>query len=36
LHFSADIIRVIRWAGYETRRGEMRNSYNVLVGKPEV
>jgi hypothetical protein len=27
--------RKMRWAGYVTRMGEMRNVYNILVGKPE-
>jgi hypothetical protein len=40
LHTSPDIIRVIksrrmRWAGHVAREGEMRNTYNILVGKPE-
>jgi hypothetical protein len=25
----------MRWAGYVTCMGEMRNAYNILVGKPE-
>jgi hypothetical protein len=34
------IIRMIkstrmRWAGHETRMGEKRNTYRILVGKPE-
>jgi len=34
------VIRVIksrrmRWAGYVARMGEMRNTYRILVGKPE-
>jgi hypothetical protein len=27
--------RRIRWTGHVTRLGEMRNAFNVLVGKPE-
>jgi hypothetical protein len=27
--------RRIRWVGYVARMGEMRNSYKILVGKPE-
>jgi hypothetical protein len=39
-YFSLDIIRVIkprrlRWAGHVARKGARRNSYRVLVGKPE-
>jgi hypothetical protein len=35
-----DIIRVIksrrmRWAGHAAYMGQMRNTYNILVGKPE-
>jgi hypothetical protein len=25
----------MRWAGHETRMGEKRNAYRILVGKPE-
>jgi hypothetical protein len=25
----------MRWAGYVARMGEKRNSYRILVGKPE-
>jgi hypothetical protein len=25
----------MRWAGHKERMKEMRNSYNILVGKPE-
>jgi len=25
----------IRWAGHVARMGEIRNAYNILVGKPE-
>jgi hypothetical protein len=25
----------MRWAGYVTHTGEMRNAYNILDGKPE-
>jgi hypothetical protein len=25
----------MRWARHATRMGEMKNSYNILVGKPE-
>jgi sulfite reductase beta subunit-like hemoprotein len=40
LHTSQNIIRVIksrrmRWAGQVARMEEMRNSYNISVGKPE-
>jgi len=40
LYALRDIIRVIksrrmRWAGHVARMGEMRNVYNILVGKPE-
>jgi hypothetical protein len=40
LDASANIIRVmklkrVRWAWYVARMKKMRNSYNVLVGKPE-
>jgi hypothetical protein len=36
---SPDIIRMIksrrmRWAGHVARRGEKRNAYRILVGKP--
>jgi hypothetical protein len=27
--------RRIRWARHVTRMGEMKNAYNILVGKPE-
>jgi hypothetical protein len=27
--------RRIRWAGHVTRKGEKRNAYRILVGKPE-
>jgi hypothetical protein len=27
--------RRMRWAGHAARMGEMRNSYNILVGQPE-
>jgi hypothetical protein len=38
---SANLIRVIkskrmRWAGHVVCMEEMRNAYNILVGKPEV
>jgi len=38
---SANLIRVIkskrmRWAGHVACMEEMRNAYNILVGKPEV
>jgi hypothetical protein len=41
LYDSPDIIRIIKsrrmgWAGHVTRMGDIRNLYNVLVGKPEV
>jgi hypothetical protein len=26
----------MRWAGHVARRGEKRNAYRVLMGKPEV
>jgi hypothetical protein len=40
LYFSPSIIRIIksikmRWAGHVARMGEKRNSYRLLVGKPE-
>jgi hypothetical protein len=40
LYFSPNIIRMIkswtmRWAGHVARRGETRNAYRILVGKPE-
>jgi hypothetical protein len=40
LYASPNIIRVIksrrtRWAGHVACMGEMRNAYNILVGKPE-
>ena len=40
LYSSPDIIRVIksrrlRWAGHVARKGERRDVYRVLVGKPE-
>jgi hypothetical protein len=40
LYSSPSIIRMIksrrmRWAGYEARKGEKRNAYRILVGKPE-
>jgi len=40
LHFSRNIIRAIksrrlRRAEHVARMGEMRNSYNILAGKPE-
>jgi hypothetical protein len=40
LYSSPDIIRVIksrrlRWAGHVARKGERRDAYRVLVGKPE-
>jgi hypothetical protein len=40
LYDSQNIIRVIksrrmRWAGHVTHMGEIRNAYNILVGKPE-
>jgi hypothetical protein len=40
LHCSTKIIRMIktkmmRWAGYVARMGEKRNTYRVLMGKPE-
>jgi len=41
LYASPKIIRVItsstmRWAGYVARMGDVRNVYNILIGKPEV
>jgi hypothetical protein len=27
--------RIMRWAGHVARRGETRNAYRLLVGKPE-
>jgi len=40
LHSSLNIIGVIkprrmRWVGHAVRMGELRNIYNILVGKPE-
>jgi hypothetical protein len=40
LYASPNIIRVIksrrtRWVGHVARMGEMRNAYNIMVGKPE-
>jgi hypothetical protein len=40
LYSSPSIIRIIkarrmRWAGHVARRGEKRNAYSLLVGKPE-
>jgi hypothetical protein len=40
LYASPNITRVTKsnrmvWAGHETRIGEMRNKYNILIGKPE-
>jgi hypothetical protein len=40
LYSSPNIIRMIklrrmRWAGHVVRMGETRNSYRILVGKPE-
>jgi hypothetical protein len=40
LYSSPNIIRIIkerkiRWAGHIARRGEKRNAYRLLVGKPE-
>jgi hypothetical protein len=40
LHSSPSIIRIMkarrmRWAGYVARMGEKRNSYRLLMGKPE-
>jgi hypothetical protein len=40
LYSSPSIGRVIqsrkmRWAGHVARMGEVRNAYNILVGKPE-
>jgi hypothetical protein len=40
LYSSPSIIRIIKsrrmkWAGHVARRGEKRNSYRLLVGKPE-
>jgi hypothetical protein len=40
LYASPNVIRVVksrrmRWTELVTRMGEMRNSYNILVGKPE-
>jgi hypothetical protein len=41
LYASLDIINVIktrrmRWTGQVAHMGDMRNAYNILVGKPEV
>jgi hypothetical protein len=35
LYALPDIIRVMRWAGFVARMGEMRNACKILVGKPE-
>jgi hypothetical protein len=40
LYSSPSIVRVIktrrmRWAGHAARMGEVRGTYNILVGKPE-
>jgi hypothetical protein len=40
LNASPNVIRVIesrrmRWAGHVAHKGEMRNAYNILVGKSE-
>jgi hypothetical protein len=39
LYSSPSVIRIIksrrRWAGHVARRGEKRNAYRLLVGKPE-
>jgi hypothetical protein len=40
VYSSLNIIRVAkcrrtRWAGYLVRMGEMRNAYNIFIGKPE-
>jgi hypothetical protein len=40
LYCSPSIIRIIksrwiRWAGHVARKGEKRNAYKILVGKPE-
>jgi hypothetical protein len=35
LHASPNVSRAMRWAGHAERMGEMRNSYKILVGKPE-
>jgi hypothetical protein len=40
LYYSPSIIRMImsrrmRWAGHVAQRGEKRNAYRILVGKPE-
>jgi hypothetical protein len=40
LYSSPSIIRMMesrrmRWAGHEARKGEKRNSYRILMGKPE-
>jgi hypothetical protein len=39
LYASPNIMRVIksrmRWTGHVARMGDMRNAYNVLVGKPD-
>jgi hypothetical protein len=40
LYSSPSIVRIMkarrmRWAGYVARRGEKRNAYRLLVGKPE-
>jgi hypothetical protein len=35
LYSSPIVIRRMRWAGYVALMGEKRNSYSILVGKPE-
>jgi hypothetical protein len=35
LYSSPNIIRIMRWAGHIARMGEKRNTYRILVGKPE-
>jgi hypothetical protein len=40
LYYSPSIVRVIkasrmRWAGHVARMGEVRDAYNILVGRPE-
>jgi hypothetical protein len=35
LYSSPSVITKMRWAGHLTPRGEKRNAYRILVGKPE-
>jgi len=35
LYSSPNCIRLLRWAGHVTFGGDVRNSYKILVGKPQ-